>query len=183
MSSRRVVDEDEIWETNISAYSGVGYAGTYLKTLYDDWLNGGRLDDLLDNIETQTEERVAGKLQIATTTEDLNQVAASYDLLIGTTQSVILEKLVIRMPTEAAGGAITSITIQTDDVTPSVIINSTDGAVANLTSEAQLSWTGAILIPVGTKIQLTIAGGAHGSTYTTIVVAQCRAVVAGGYLT
>lgn len=52
MPAKRVVDEDEIWETNISAYSGVGYAGTHLKTLYDDWLNGGRLDLILDNIES-----------------------------------------------------------------------------------------------------------------------------------
>lgn len=41
-----------VWETNISAYSGAGHAGTYLKTLYADWLNGGRLDLILDNIES-----------------------------------------------------------------------------------------------------------------------------------
>lgn len=39
-----------IWDNNISAYSGVGYAGTYMKTLYDDWLNAGRLDLILDTI-------------------------------------------------------------------------------------------------------------------------------------
>ena len=39
-----------IWEKNISAFSGAGYAGTYLKTLYDDWLNAGRLDLILDAI-------------------------------------------------------------------------------------------------------------------------------------
>lgn len=39
-----------IWEKNISAYAGAGYAGTYLKTVYDDWLNGGRLDLILDAI-------------------------------------------------------------------------------------------------------------------------------------
>lgn len=136
----------------------------------------------LDLLHTDTDVKSVGKLQITSTTEDLNQAAGSYDLFTGTTQSVILEKLVIRMPTEAAGGAITSISIQTDDVTPSVIINSTAGAVGNLTSEAQLAWTGAILIAVGTKIQVTIAGGAHSTTYTTTIVAQCRSVVAGGYL-
>jgi len=41
-----------IWDKDISAYAGAGYAGTYLKTLYDDWLNGGRLDLLLDAIPT-----------------------------------------------------------------------------------------------------------------------------------
>ena len=43
-----------IWDKDISAYSGAGYAGTYLKTVYDDWLNGGRLDLILDAIQTET---------------------------------------------------------------------------------------------------------------------------------
>lgn len=40
-----------IWNNDISAYTGAK-AGTYLKTLYDDWLNGGRLDLLLDACST-----------------------------------------------------------------------------------------------------------------------------------
>jgi hypothetical protein len=44
----------EIWNNSIAAYSGAGYAGTYLKTLYDDWLNAGRLDTILDTINTTT---------------------------------------------------------------------------------------------------------------------------------
>lgn len=44
-----------IWNKNLSAYSGAGYAGTYLKTIYDDWLNGGRLDLILDAIKTETD--------------------------------------------------------------------------------------------------------------------------------
>ena len=43
-----------IWEKNVSAFSGAGYAGTYIKTLYDDWINGGRLDNLLDAVYTGT---------------------------------------------------------------------------------------------------------------------------------
>ena len=43
-----------IWDKNISAYSGAGYAGTYVKMLRDDWLNGGRLDLILDAINTET---------------------------------------------------------------------------------------------------------------------------------
>ena len=39
-----------IWNKNISAFSGAGYAGTYVKTLYDDWINAGRLDAILDII-------------------------------------------------------------------------------------------------------------------------------------
>lgn len=123
-----------------------------------------------------------GTTQIATTTEDLNQAASTYDLLTGTTQPVILKGFSIKMPTGAAGGALTSISVQTDDATPGVIFNSTTGAVANLTSEAELSWTGIMRINVGTKIQLTIAGGAHGSEYITTITAEYKAIVAGGTL-
>jgi len=132
----------------------------------------------LDNIDT----KAMGRLQIVTTTSDLNRSAATYDVLTGTTQAVVLEKLNVKMPTGAAGGSVTSIAIVTDDATPATIISATDGAVANLTSEADLAWTGALLINVGTKIRLTIAGGAHGSEYLTTIIAQCRAVVNGGYL-
>lgn len=137
----------------------------------------------VDDIEALVDSKVAGKLQTATTTEDLNQGAATYDLFTGTTQAVRLESLNVKMPTGAAGGALTSISIQTDDATPGVIISVTNGVVANLTSEADLGWIGTLLINVGTKIRLTIAGGAHGSEYLVTVVAKCRAIVSGGYLT
>lgn len=140
------------------------------------------LEALADAIAVVPTTTGAGTLQIATTTEDLNQAASSYDLLTGTTQKVILEKFNLKMPTGAAGGALTYVTVQTDDATPGVIFNSTTGAVANLTSEADLSWTGSLVINVGTKIQLTIAGGAHGSEYLVTAFAQYRAVVAGGTL-
>jgi len=126
----------------------------------------------------------AGKLQISTTTIDLNQVAATYLLFTGTTQSVLIEKLIFRMPNvDISGGALTSISIQTDDVTPAVIINdASEGILANLTEEATLSWTGALLIPIGTLIQLTIAGGTAGTACACDIVAESRAVVDGGYL-
>lgn len=136
----------------------------------------------LPAVATLVAATVAGRLQIVSTTESLNQVAASYPLLTGTTQAVILEKVNLKMPTGAAGGAITSITIQTDDATPGVVFNSTTGAVANLTSEADMSWTGSLLINVGTILTLTINGGAHGSAYVATVVAQYRSIVSGGTL-
>lgn len=120
--------------------------------------------------------------KIATTTISLNQIAGTYDLFTGTSQPVILDGLSIKMPTGAAGGSLTSISVQTDDVTPGVIISSALGAVANLTSEAELSWEGELRIDVGTKIQLTIAGGAHGSAYVANVVASYRPIVSGGSL-
>jgi hypothetical protein len=125
-----------------------------------------------------------GKLQIKATTIDLNQAAATYDLFTATAQDVVVEKLIIRMSGGAVAGAVTSISIQTDDATPQVFISAVQGVVANLTDEAQLAWTGAILMDAGTgaKIRLTIAGGAAGVAKVCDVIAQCRAVVAGGYL-
>jgi hypothetical protein len=124
-----------------------------------------------------------GVVQIATTTEDLNQAASTYDLLTGTTQPVILESLSLKMPAvDISGGALTYITIQTDDVTAQTIFNSTDGVKANLTSEAELSWTGCVRVNVGTKLTLTIAGGAAGTACAATITAKYRAVVAGGTL-
>lgn len=117
------------------------------------------------------------------TTIDLNQTAASYDLFTGGVQDCALEGIIIKMPTGNCGGSLTSISIQTDDATPAVLISSTTGAIGNLTSEAVLSWTGLTHITVGTKIQLTIGGGAHGSAYSCKVTAFYRAITNGGRLT
>jgi hypothetical protein len=123
-----------------------------------------------------------GKSQIATTTIDFNQAAATYDLLTGTTNPVKLDWLSVKMPAGAAGGSLTGITVQTDDATPTTIITSAQGLVANLTSEAEISSDTPVRINVGTKIQLTIAGGAHGSEYIATVTAQYRPIAAGGSL-
>lgn len=132
----------------------------------------------LDNIALTAQ----GKARFGSTVISLNQAAGTYDLFLGTTQDVMVEKLVIRMPDSAAGGALTSISIQTDDSTPQVFISSTTGAVANLTAQAQISKDAPIIIAAGKKIQLTIAGGAHGSAYSCTVYAFYRAVVSGGSL-
>ena len=139
-------------------------------------------DGVVVNSRTTAFEKLVGVVQEKATTIDLNQAAGSYDLFLGTAQVVILESLNIKMPTGAVGGDLTSTSIQTDDATPGVIISAEDGVVANLTSEADLAWAGKLFITVGTKIRLTIAGGAHGSEYICQVTAKCRAVVNGGYL-
>ena len=137
----------------------------------------------LEAIGNAISATAAGTLQTITTTIDLNQAAATYTLLTGTTQAVTLEKLTFRVPNvDISGGALTSISIHTDDVTSAVIFNIADGDLANLTQEASLGWTGALPIPVGTIIQLTIAGGAGGAACVCNVVAQYRADVVGGVL-
>lgn len=126
---------------------------------------------------------LVGEGRLVPTTIDLNQAAAAYDLYTAATQAVLVKGLMLRMPTGAAGGALTSIAVATDDATPAIFIDSDVGQVANLVSEMQLSWEGRIYLKVGQKIQLTIAGGAHGSAYVVDVVAEAEAVVDGGNLT
>ena len=123
-----------------------------------------------------------GKLQIKATTIDLNQAAGTYDLFTGTTQDVVIEKLTIRIPVDVSAGACDSISIQTDDTTNQLFISAVTGAKANLTAQAQLGWTGVTLIKTGKKIQLTIAGAATGIACSCDVIAEYRAVIAGGYL-
>jgi len=135
------------------------------------------------DISADTDPQVMGRAQIVATTIDLNQAAGAHVLFTGTTQAVVLESLIIRMPdATAVGGGVTSIAIATDDTTPAVIINAADGIVGNLTEEAQLSWTGDIYVAVGTEIELTIAGAAHGVAHVCTVVAKYRSVVSGGVL-
>ena len=131
---------------------------------------------------TSAINKSVGVLQIASATEDLNQLPGAKGLFIGTAQKVVLEKLILKMPTGDAGGTVTSVSVENDDVTPTTYITSVQGAVANLTSEAEISWTGYSLINVGTKINLTLNGGPHGSAYVATAITQCRAVVGGGYL-
>ena len=124
----------------------------------------------------------AGTAQEKATTIDLNQAAASYTLFTGTTQPVMLQSLVIRMSGGAVAGAVTSISIQTNDATPQILVTAAQGAVANLTDKAQLGWTGVCYLATGVLIQLTIAGGAAGVAKVCDGVCEYRAIVSGGYL-
>ena len=139
---------------------------------------------VVDAIEAKVEANVMGRLQVAATTIDLQQAAATYDLFTGNAQDVVVERLLIRLPNVDVSDdvTITSISIQTNDTTAQVFISATDGAKANLTAEAQLGYTGVVMIKVGKKIQLTIAGGAADAPTVCDVVCEYRAKVSGGYL-
>lgn len=143
------------------------------------------LEAIADKLATMTTATGPGVMQIATTTKDLQQAAGNYDLFTCATQAVMLEKLTFALPNVNVSddATITYITVQTDHSTPQVIFNSTTGAKTNLTAENQLSWNGPpIYMPVGKKVQLTIAGGAADASTVCNVTAEYRAVVAGGTL-
>lgn len=122
--------------------------------------------------------------EIETTTFDLHQAADTYDLFTGTSQDLFIESLVLMMPDVDASddASLTAVSIHTDDTTAAEFITAAAGAVANLTAEAQLSWTGAILLKAGKKIQATIAGGAADAATVCDIVVKHRPVAMGGYL-
>ncbi len=139
------------------------------------------------NSRTAAFEKLVGVVQIKAVTEDLEQAAASYDLVTGTDQDVIVESLTLRCPVDCSddAGAFTGISIQTDDTTPQVFVSQEDGVKANLTEQAQLSWASygaAILLKATKKIQLTIYGDPADAPTVCDIVIKCRAVVSGGYL-
>jgi len=121
---------------------------------------------------------------LKSTTINLQQAANTYDLFTGTTQDILLTRLVFALPAVNVSDDIniTSISIQTNDATPQVIISAVSGAKVNLTSSAQLSWVGAILLTATKKIQLTIAGGAADAATVCKVTTEYIPITAGGYL-
>ncbi len=143
-----------------------------------------RIEAKLDTVVTDADPKVMGRLQIKATTIDLQQAAGTYDLFTGMAQDVVVERLLIRLPNvDVSNDAdITSIAIQTNDATSQVFIDATAGAKEKLTAEAQLGYTGVIMIKAGKEIQLTIAGGAADEATVCDVIALYRAVASGGYL-
>lgn len=116
------------------------------------------------------------------TTIDLNQAAGAHDLYTCIGSAVWVDAFIIRMSGGAIGGALTSIMVHTDDTTPIIIIDAISGAVANLTSQNQLSATGPFYVALGKKIQLTIAGGAAGVARVCDVVVCYRPIFFDGAL-
>ncbi len=205
---RTIVDDDGTdtltVEPALAAAPGTPISYVILKQRGADWIIGdnnaanafdssavtadadGSVLERLEVVQASISPTGVGVFQVSATTIDLQQAAASYDLFTGTTQDVVVERLIIRLPNVDVSddAAITSISILSDDVTPSTFLSTAAGTKANLTAEAQLAANinNGILIKVGTKIRLTIAGGAADAGTVCDVIAHYRSVVAGGTL-
>jgi len=155
----------------IAVYPGnlQGQSSLIQNRIYD---NTDTLEDTLSAVSAQTQTNI----RIASTTEDFNQAAASYTLFTGGTADVILESIeLINATVDCSDDAsFTGISIQTDDVTPTYFITQANGVKANLTSEAQIAWTGSAIIRTGTIIKMTIYGAASDATCAAIVKATYR---------
>ncbi|GAJ24322.1 unnamed protein product, partial [marine sediment metagenome] len=166
------------------AVSGAKLAMAYIKQLVTELQ---ALDAIVDTLAIDTDPKVMGKLQVATMTWDLLRggAGAGTDVLFtGNTEAVIIEAVIVRMPAspDLTNDPFTSIAIATDDAEPGIIIDTTTGDIAKLTAEAQLAWTGAMYIAVGTEIEGTLAGDDADEESLITIIVKYRAVVSGGYL-
>ena len=139
------------------------------------------LEDSVTDIHEYLKILGAPVKKIATTTEDLDQAAASYTLFTGTTADVILESISLRNANVDCSddATFTGISIQTDDVTPCVFISQGNGLKANLTEEATIAWTGSEVIKTGTIITLTIYGAATDATCEPDIMVAYRSTGTG----
>jgi hypothetical protein len=126
--------------------------------------------------------RQAGVMQVKATTFELNQAAATYTLLTGTTQDIEIESVTVRNLTDMTAGNTTSFSVQTNDTTAQTFISNTSAVKASLTVGAQFSWVGSCILKATKLIQLTVNGAACGGTDVMDVVVVFRAITSGGYL-
>ena len=121
---------------------------------------------------------------IASTTEDLQQAASTYDLFTATGGNVLVEKVTFTLPNVDCSddATITSISIVTDEGTPRTLVTTTQGAKANLTANASFSFSTPFTLPVTKKIRLVIAGGAADAPTVCTCTAKYASIVPGGYL-
>jgi len=109
----------------------------------------------------------------AFTTIELNQAANTYDLFTATTAATLIHHLSVYIPVDISGsGALTSISVVSNDVSPITFISTATGAVANLTAGKLLLYDGYDAVANTKDIQLVIAGGAAGVSCVALVTVE-----------
>jgi PAB1-binding protein PBP1 len=100
----------------------------------------------------------------------LDGEAGSYDIATATDGDILVEDVLLYMLT--AGATFDSVSIQTNDTTPFVVMTSVEGAVANLTAQTTIKTANSqksFYLASGQKLQYTIAGAkGSGSCYIVI---------------
>jgi hypothetical protein len=135
--------------------------------------------------ETDLTRTRVGNTQVKVATVDLHNGAGALDVATCATEDVIVDSIIFspRVNISDDAGAFTGMSIQDNDTTVHTFISQANGIKANLTQYAQLSWTGAIKVRVGNKIQCTIYGGSADANPTTCdVEITYHATVDGGTL-
>lgn len=182
-----------LWDKDISGYSGVK-AGTYLKTLYDDWIDGGRLDSILDailadtgtdgvvvNSRTNAYKRLAGVPQVLEVSVTSAANAGNVTLATVTDQPCVIDSIIIHADT-AQTTDLTSCAVYGGAGKVVTFISDTDATQANLdAADKQVSWTGAVRLAAGKTIVMSLVGTGSTAVDLTVTITY-HAAVDGGYL-
>jgi len=182
-----------IWDKDISGYSGVK-AGTYLKTLYDDWIDGGRLDLILDailadtgtdgvvvNSRTNAYKRLAGVTQVIEVSVTSAANAGDVTIATVTDQPCVIDSIIIHADT-AQTTDLTSCAVYGGAGKVVTFISDTDATQANLdAADKQVSWTGAVRLAAGKTIVMSLVGTGSTAVDLTVTITY-HAAVDGGYL-
>ena len=100
----------------------------------------------------------------------LNDTAGTYDIATATDGDIIVEDVLLYIVT--AGETFDSVSIQTDDTTPFVVMTDVEGDVANLTAQTTVKTANSqksFYLASGKKLQYTITGSTgSGSCYIVI---------------
>lgn len=97
-------------------------------------------------------------LPIKEVTLNLAQAAAAYDIVTATGDLIIVDYTIY---VTTVGATFDSVSIQTNDTTPQILMTAVEGAVANLTALANIQPANqgkSFRLSNGKKIQFTIAG-------------------------
>lgn len=99
-------------------------------------------------------------------TANLAQAAGTYDLCTAS-GDVLINEYDLAVLCTVVGATFTSVSIQSDQTTPEVLLSSAEGAVANLTASKNIVRAvarGSFILRSGNKIQYTIAGSTGTGT-------------------
>lgn len=100
----------------------------------------------------------------------LNDEAGSYDIATATGGDILIEDVVLYMVT--AGATFDSVSIQTDDTTPFVVMSAVEGAVANLTVQTTIKTANSqksFYLASSKKLQYTITGATGSGTCYVLI--------------
>jgi hypothetical protein len=120
----------------------------------------------------------------ATTTENLQQAASTYDLFTATGANVVVESFTFTLPNVDCSddATITSISVVTDETVVRTLVTTSQGAKANLVANASFSYLVPFTLLVGKKIRLTIAGGASDASTLCTATVRYNSIAPAGYM-
>jgi len=167
---------------DVSMYGALRKVFDENTVLYNDWLNGGRLDLILNIIAADVIETTAGKLQVKEVSITAAANAGITTVATVATQPCVIEGIVIHA--DAA---------QTVDMTSCAVeggvgqvvefIGVVNAVQANLdAADKQVGWTGIVRLGVGKIVYIDLQGTGATAVDLTVVITY-RASADGGVLT